>query len=126
MERRNATKLHVAIDALPDSEGYVREMLSYLQYARRIAGFTIHSESPAPRGGSSTPSKSFDRLVRWKINQQLVRVKAVSLRGEALDMACKILNYDLDDGTVSLYDVDRKQVELLSLGQIEDMRPAQG
>ncbi|WP_309122085.1 hypothetical protein [Paenibacillus sp.] len=126
MDRRNVTKLHVAIDALPDSEGHVREMLSYLQYARRIAGFTIHSEPPAPRGASNAALKSFDRLVRWKINQQLVRVKAVTSRGEALDMACKIMNYDLDDGTVSLYDVDRKQVEFLSLDQIEDMRPAQG
>lgn len=79
-----------------------------------------------PAAANSKPSSPqimalLDLLAVWKKDNKLIRLKALKGKGKVLDIACKIVSYDADTGTVTVYDVDQKVVETVRLMEIEDI-----
>ena len=65
-----------------------------------------------------------EQLAEWRKQNKLIRLKALKGKGKFLNIACKIVNHDLDNGTVTVYDVDRKVVETIRISEIEDIHLA--
>lgn len=96
--------------------------------------------APAPKPAATGPSAPkitetshipsqmmiamLEDLSRWKKENRLIRLKALKGKGQFLDIACKIVSHDADNGTVTVYDVDRKVVETIRLTEIEDIAQA--
>ncbi|MCI3921463.1 hypothetical protein MO973_14615 [Paenibacillus sp. TRM 82003] len=128
MDKRKPVTVTVEIEAYEEAEHSIRDLLAFLQYTNKINRFTYtvktkQEAAPKDQGGRGKRAQ-LDNVIRWKLNQQLIRVRATTGRSKPLDIACKIVNYDLTGGTITVYDVDRKQVEQLNWDDIDDMHPA--
>lgn len=75
----------------------------------------------APHVSSQMMIAMLESLAEWKMQNKLIRLKALKGKGKFLDIACKIVSYDEDTGTVTVYDVDHKIVETVRLTEIEDI-----
>lgn len=73
------------------------------------------------QGSSQMMLAMLDSLSEWKKQNKLIRLKALKGKGKFLDIACKIVSYDGETGTMTVYDVDRKIVETVRLTEIEDI-----
>ncbi|WP_322903368.1 hypothetical protein [Paenibacillus campi] len=56
-------------------------------------------------------------------NSHLIRL-TINRRGERMSIPCRVLKYDNDDQTISVYHVDEKQVYTFKLNEIDDFQQA--
>jgi hypothetical protein len=137
------------IEMNTDQEDVLNELLSYLQYTKKIDQFRMiqKRDITAEEEQSSKPSRAakteinidakvqakleakvdeniFELIKKWKNDNSLIRLTAVKSKGVRLNIACKILNFDESSGNLSVYDVDSKTVELVDMNEIEDLQAA--
>ncbi|MGI2295612.1 hypothetical protein [Paenibacillus sp. GXUN7292] len=58
---------------------------------------------------------------QWKTEGVLIRIKIIRPRGVSISIAARILAIDYASSTLTLYDVDRKVVELAAFNEIDDI-----
>lgn len=70
----------------------------------------------------SNQTATFHQLIHDMIrNGNLVRLYIVKSRGVRFNLPARLLNFDEEQRTLSVYHVDEKQVYLFNLNEIEDM-----
>jgi len=81
--------------------------------------------SPTTINGSSPQSSSDNDMGGWLsmyiANGHLVRL-TINRRGDRMSIPCRILKYDNEDQTISVYHVDEKQVYTFRLNEIDDFQ----
>ncbi|GGJ00014.1 hypothetical protein GCM10008022_06180 [Paenibacillus hunanensis] len=83
---------------------------------------TTPNETPAPKDTSSSQEDDMGSWLSMYIeSSQLIRV-TINRRGERMSIPCRILKYDNDDQTISVYHVDEKQVYTFKLNEIDDFQ----
>ncbi len=83
---------------------------------------TTPNEPPAPKDTSSSQEDDMGSWLSMYIeSSQLIRV-TINRRGERMSIPCRILKYDNDDQTISVYHVDEKQVYTFKLNEIDDFQ----
>ncbi len=83
---------------------------------------TTPNEIPAPKETSSSQEDDMGSWLSMYIeSSQLIRV-TINRRGERMSIPCRILKYDNDDQTISVYHVDEKQVYTFKLNEIDDFQ----
>ncbi len=83
---------------------------------------TTPNETPAPNDTSSSQEDDMGSWLSMYIeSSQLIRV-TINRRGERMSIPCRILKYDNDDQTISVYHVDEKQVYTFKLNEIDDFQ----
>lgn len=64
-------------------------------------------------------SNAFDQIRQYIQNNKLVRIRT-NRQGKQISMPCRILNFDEDVKTISVYHVDEKQVYTFKLNEIDE------
>ncbi|WP_347323434.1 hypothetical protein [Paenibacillus wenxiniae] len=83
---------------------------------------TTASDTPAPNDSSSAQDSDMGSWLSMYIeSSQLIRV-TINRRGERMSIPCRILKYDNEDQTISVYHVDEKQVYTFKLNEIDDFQ----
>ncbi len=83
---------------------------------------TTPNETPAPKDTSSSQEDDMGSWLSMYIESaQLIRV-TINRRGDRMSIPCRILKYDNDDQTISVYHVDEKQVYTFKLNEIDDFQ----
>lgn len=87
---------------------------------------TAKPSAPAASAPAPSSSNGEDHRAIWTQFQQfrqsntLVRLTIVKAMGVKLSVPCRILNTDPENGNVSVYHVDEKQVYLFNINEIDD------
>lgn len=126
--------LNYEIEMNSDQEEVIHELLSYLEFTKKIERFRlvekhikkeIKKEPAVKKNSESTIDEDIFHLIdQWKHSNALIRLTAVKQKGVRLNIACKILNFEQASGNLTVYDVDAKKVELLHVSEIEDIQAA--
>ncbi len=86
---------------------------------------TVTLSDTTAANDSSSQQSSDDDMGSWLsmyiASSQLVRV-TINRRGERMSIPCRILKYDNEDQTISVYHVDEKQVYTFKLNEIDDFQ----
>ncbi len=83
---------------------------------------TTPNETPASKDTSSSQEDDMGSWLSMYIESaQLIRV-TINRRGDRMSIPCRILKYDNDDQTISVYHVDEKQVYTFKLNEIDDFQ----
>jgi metal-responsive CopG/Arc/MetJ family transcriptional regulator len=62
----------------------------------------------------------WEQFHSFKQKNTLIRLSVVKGKGVKLSMPCRIINVDSENGNVSVYHVDEKQVYLFNINEIDD------
>jgi hypothetical protein len=63
-----------------------------------------------------------DQIGQYKENNTLVRLSIVKGKGVKMNLPCRVLNYDLASGNITVYHVDEKKVYTFQINEIEDLQ----
>ncbi|MNO53123.1 hypothetical protein D3C76_435610 [compost metagenome] len=76
-------------------------------------------EMPAQQTAIETPADAFGKIRQYIQNNQLVRLRT-NRYGKQVSMPCRILNFDEEANSISVYHVDEKQVYRFNLNEIDE------
>jgi len=77
---------------------------------------------------AATPSAKLDftpiieQIEQFKEKNTLVRLSILKGKGVTLNLPCRILNFDLNSGNITVYHVDEKKVYSFQINEIEDLQ----
>ncbi|AIQ46169.1 hypothetical protein R70723_09935 [Paenibacillus sp. FSL R7-0273] len=75
---------------------------------------------PAPaKPAAAVPVDAFAKIRQYIKNNQLVRLRT-NRPGNQVSMPCRILNFDEESSTISVYHVDEKQVYTFKIYEIDE------
>ncbi|MBY3622082.1 hypothetical protein HGO21_21385 [Acinetobacter sp. CUI P1] len=77
------------------------------------------AELSALQSAIETPADAYGKIRQYIQNNQLVRLRA-NRYGKQVSMPCRILNFDEDANSISVYHVDEKQVYSFNLNEIDE------
>lgn len=81
------------------------------------------ASKPAPpsarKPAISNPADAFGKIREYIRDNKLVRLR-MNRQGKQVSMPCRILNFDEQTGSISVYHVDEKQVYTLKLNEIDE------
>ena len=72
-----------------------------------------------PTQQAMEPFDVFAQIRKYIVSNQLVRIRA-NRHGKQVSMPCRILNFDEEAKTISVYHVDEKQVYTFKLNEIDE------
>jgi len=115
-------------------ENMHKKKLSYQENQEQPQASQKIAEAPAKAGSApaskadSNPSVNkedphhfiWEQFYHFKQNNSLIRLTVVKGKGIKLSIPCRILNIDPENGNVSVYHVDEKQVYLFNMNEIDD------
>lgn len=113
-----------------DHEKLIKDFFTFLSSTNRVQKLEIREKAEAqPQAAKSSPAADnrppiFDLLEQWKKSNTLVRMKAVKSRGVMVNLACHIVDFDVAANKITVYDVDAKNVQTISINELEDIGPA--
>ncbi|AIQ51780.1 hypothetical protein [Paenibacillus sp. FSL R7-0331] len=78
------------------------------------------TEKPAAaKSAADSPVDAFAKIRQYIKNNQLVRLRT-NRPGNQVSMPCRILNFDEESSTISVYHVDEKQVYTFKIYEIDE------
>lgn len=77
------------------------------------------AKQPPAAAPAQTPADVFGKIRQYIQNNQLVRLRA-NRHGKQVSMPCRILNFDENANSLSVYHVDEKQVYTFKLNEIDE------